>query len=261
MFDKKAIKAGFSRAASDYDVNAKLQETIRKKAVAVAERYFSQTARETARVLDIGCGTASLSQEKKDWDIVGVDISLGMCEVARRKTANIINADATFLPFADNSFDYVFSSLVLQWIDRPELMIKEALRVLKTDGVAVVTTFVKGTLQELAEAFSAVDNLPHVTPFIEKSQLLLLIEQEGGVVTAVYEDNYTQYYDDIVLLMRSIKTIGAGNKLSSRRKGMMTPSQLAKIAESYKKENDQYTISWHTLTLSFCPLPHIEREK
>ena len=43
-------------------------------------------------------------------------------------------------PFEDNSFDYVISDQVLEHITMPEQAIKEALRVLKPNGIAIHTT-------------------------------------------------------------------------------------------------------------------------
>lgn len=245
MFDKNAIKNSFSRAAIDYDAHAKLQENIRKKAVSLASSYFPKNP----LVLDIGCGTGSLVQEKKSWNIVGVDIAYGMCVLASAKNSQIINADAENLPFADESFDCVFSSLVLQWIDKPEKMIKEILRVLKPEGTAVVTSFVHGTLYELEQAFAAFDSTPHITNFIESSQLLLRVAHIGGLVMNVHEETYIQYYDDVMSLMRSIKNIGASNKLSGRRKGMMTASQLEKVQKTHRREKGKYPANWNVLTM------------
>lgn len=249
MFDKNIIKLDFGKAAVNYDRKAILQEQIRKQAAVLAKLYFPKQA----LVLDIGCGTASFAQEKKSlgvkWDIVGVDISYGMCTIAKTRNSNIVNADALFLPVADASVDAVFSSLFLQWSEQPEAVIKEILRVLKPQGTAVITTFVRGTLSELEQAFLVVDSAPHISKFIEPSQLLLRIAHIGGLVIEVDEQEYIEYYDDVMSLMRSIKDIGAGNKVSGRRKGLMTPSQLKKLEASYKAEDEKYPATWNVLTM------------
>lgn len=245
MFDKNAIKEGFSRAAVNYDANAKLQEIIRKKAITFANNYFPKKA----TILDLGCGTAEFGVKKNNWDIIGVDISYGMCAIASTKKVLVINADAVALPFKDDSFECVFSSLALQWAEDPEAVIKEILRVLKPDGTAIITTFAHGTLRELEEAFTAVDSEKHISKFIEPSQLLLRVVHIGGLLLEVNEQIYKQSYDNVLSLMRSIKNIGASNKLSSRRKGLMTPSQLAKVEKAYKTENGEISASWNVLTM------------
>ncbi len=249
MFDKNVIKLDFSKAAAKYDKHAKLQNEIRSQAAVLAKSYFPKKA----LVLDIGCGTASFSQEKNvlgvKWDVVGIDISYGMCAIAKAKKESVINADASTLPIDDASVDAVFSSLFLQWSQQPEVIIKEMLRVLKPGGVAVITTFVRGTLSELEDAFACVDSAQHISRFIEPSPLLLRIAHMGGVLIEVDEHEYTEYHDNVMALMRSIKNIGARNKLINRRKGLMTPAQLKALEDAYKTENGKYPATWNVLTM------------
>jgi SAM-dependent methyltransferase len=90
-------------------------------------------------VLEIGCGTgADLLQFAKHGAVAtGVDITPRHLELARERVAgkaNVIEASATDLPFADSSFDYIYSHGVLHHIDRPERVAQEILRVLKPGG-------------------------------------------------------------------------------------------------------------------------------
>ncbi|MEK6746950.1 MAG: methyltransferase domain-containing protein [Pseudomonadota bacterium] len=246
MFDKKIIKVNFNQAAANYDKNAKLQETIRKQAAKIATNYFPGKA----KVLDLGCGTAEFAIEQKNWEVIGIDISYGMCAVAAGKNTVVINADASFLPIKDDSVDAVFSSLALQWVEKPEVTIKEILRVLKPQGTAVITIFVDGTLSELEEAFKAVDSKPHISKFVEAGYLLLQTAHMGGMMLEVgNEQTYIEYYDDILSLMRSVKNIGASNKLTGRRKGLMTPAQLKKLEKAYKLKDGKYPLKWNVLTM------------
>lgn len=246
MFDQKVIKVDFNQAAERYDKNAKLQETIRRQTAKLATHYFPKKA----AVLDIGCGTAEFALENKDWNSIGLDISYGMCKVAAEKKVVVVNADASLLPIKDNSVDAVFSSLAIQWVEDPVAVIKEVLRVLKPQGTAVITTFVEGTLCELGEAFKAVDSKPHISKFVDSEYLLLRTAHIGATVLEVdNEQAYMEYYDDISSLMRSIKNIGASNKLVNRRKGLMTPAQLKKLENAYKTENGKYPVSWNVMTM------------
>ena len=98
------------------------------------------------RVLDIGCGTATLTILIKrtcgDCKVLGLDSDPAILEVARRKIARaglnirLIHGTATVLPFPDSAFDRVFTSLVLHHLsleDRAHAL-KEILRVLKPGG-------------------------------------------------------------------------------------------------------------------------------
>jgi len=107
------------------------------------------------RVLEIGVGTGecSLAMAKDvgpDGKVYGLDISPGMLAVTRRRleTAGLVErvelecADAAKLPYADASFDAVFSSFTLELFDAPEIhqVLAECLRVLRPGGRLCITS-------------------------------------------------------------------------------------------------------------------------
>jgi ubiquinone/menaquinone biosynthesis C-methylase UbiE len=103
MFDKKRIEDDFGQAASRYDSYAQLQKLVRASAIAVAHKYL----KSESHILDLGCGTGALTSEVP-WRITGVDISPGMCEMAKKRGVAVKCTEAEHLPFADHSFDGVF---------------------------------------------------------------------------------------------------------------------------------------------------------
>ena len=74
------------------------------------------------RLLDIGCnwGRWSVAAGRRGYRVVGIDPSLGAVMAARRVTRQLgvealfVVGDARFLPFADDTFDSVFSYGVFQ---------------------------------------------------------------------------------------------------------------------------------------------------
>ncbi len=76
------------------------------------------------RILDVGCGTGSLTRvvlESADVkSIVGVDLADVYLESARQAIrdprVDFKAGDATSLPFADKSFDRAFAMLVLHFV-------------------------------------------------------------------------------------------------------------------------------------------------
>jgi ubiquinone/menaquinone biosynthesis C-methylase UbiE len=63
------------------------------------------------RTLDVACGTGFLTRHLRG-DVVGLDSSTRMLEVARRQAPNarFLHGDALTLPFDDGAFDRVFTS-------------------------------------------------------------------------------------------------------------------------------------------------------
>lgn len=91
------------------------------------------------RVLDLGCGTGSdlLQFARHGALATGVDLTPRHVELARQRVgelAMVHHADARHLPFADASFDYVYSHGVLHHCDDPQRVVSEMLRVLRPGG-------------------------------------------------------------------------------------------------------------------------------
>lgn len=97
---------------------------------------------EGDRVLDVGCGTGSLTftlpQRAEIGAATGIDISEGYVEYARSRNTDrrigFEHADACALPFADRSFDCAFSLLVLQFVPDPARAVAEMRRVVRPGG-------------------------------------------------------------------------------------------------------------------------------
>ncbi|MCD6558751.1 MAG: class I SAM-dependent methyltransferase [Palaeococcus sp.] len=105
---------------------------------------FSMMRTKRGKALDLGCGTGNYTVElyKRGFDVVGVDLSEKMLEVARKKLpdVNFVGASAYDLPFGDESFDLVLSVTMFEFLEEPEKAIKEIHRVLKSGGEVIIGT-------------------------------------------------------------------------------------------------------------------------
>ncbi|WP_336688102.1 class I SAM-dependent methyltransferase [Chryseobacterium bernardetii] len=102
---------------------------------------FLDNNKNYCNVLDFGCGFGELSNVffQSGFDVVGLDSDLERINKAKAKYPEINFLDYSYkdsLPFDDNSFDIIFSSSVLQYIDHDSLF-KECLRVLKRGGCVI----------------------------------------------------------------------------------------------------------------------------
>jgi len=103
--------------------------------------------RHPCSVLDIGCGGGLLTNylAQKGHLVTGVDLSESSLQIARdldtTKSVNYIKANAYQLPFSDKSFDVVCAMDILEHVEQPQVLIQEASRVLKKDGLFFFHTF------------------------------------------------------------------------------------------------------------------------
>ena len=90
------------------------------------------------RVLDVATGPGSLiaAAVRRGAQPVGVDLSSKMIELARQRYPSIEfhEADVERLPFPEAAFDAVVCSFGLGHFPRPELAVRECLRILKQGG-------------------------------------------------------------------------------------------------------------------------------
>jgi ubiquinone/menaquinone biosynthesis C-methylase UbiE len=140
---------------------------------AMLQTYLTDMAlSQGARVLEVGCGTGAVTRTLATWpavgETVGVDPSPVFVAKARElaeglSTLTFQKADGRSLPFADHAFDAVVFHTTLCHVPEPEVMLHEAVRVLRPGGCLAVfegdyATGTLGTkagdpLEACAEAF------------------------------------------------------------------------------------------------------------
>ena len=103
---------------------------------------------DPVRVLEIGTGTGihaawlmDMSRDPRP-SYVGIDVSLGMLNAARRRIApptRLVQSAAEELPFGDSSFDAVYCSGTLHHVSDRALAIAEMRRVVRDGGRVVLS--------------------------------------------------------------------------------------------------------------------------
>ncbi len=111
----------------------------------------------SGRLLDVGTGPGrlliGLHKKAPHLGLVGVDVSSGMVEQARKNIAaagymtsiDLHEANVTSLPFPDASFDCVVSSGTIHHWKNPKAGLNEIFRVLREGGYALMYDLVSDT--------------------------------------------------------------------------------------------------------------------
>ena len=151
-FDSPGAKLAYNRRlfatiAPRYDLITRLlsygQDARWKRRVAEIVRAEAPRG----RLLDLACGTGDVALSLADGSrrVVGLDLTIDMLMLARRRSATPawIAGDMTRLPFADASFDAVTTSYGLRNVPSLDASLDEIARVLRPGGLFVSLDFNK----------------------------------------------------------------------------------------------------------------------
>jgi SAM-dependent methyltransferase len=101
------------------------------------------------RLLHLGCGLGLKTEtlRRLGYDVVGVDVDEALLRRAKEAfpRSAFVAADIQNLPFADASFDVVFSFSTLQLVDDKQRAIDESARVLRAGGRAIFIENLRGS--------------------------------------------------------------------------------------------------------------------
>ncbi|MEA2573689.1 MAG: hypothetical protein QOH93_987 [Chloroflexia bacterium] len=146
--------------------------------------------------------------------VTGLDVWKEALDRARLKqqaynipNVEIVDGDASAMPFEDARFDLVVSNLGINNFDNPPTVLFECHRVLKPGGRLALTTNVKGHWAEFYEVFRAVIAETGKTRYIQaldaneehrgtKESVSALLEGAGFRVTKVVEDSFQMRFAD-----------------------------------------------------------------
>jgi ubiquinone/menaquinone biosynthesis C-methylase UbiE len=139
----------YSQSFSNRYMNWKRRHTI----ISALNKLLFRTQDKNLRILEIGCFDGSLIFKINrlfsgfDISFTGIDLSpAGISFALKRKSdeqiknCDFLIMDAAKLSFADNSFDIIIATEVIEHFPAPELLLCEILRVLKPDGKVIITS-------------------------------------------------------------------------------------------------------------------------
>lgn len=95
-------------------------------------------------ILDIGTADGIMLSNLKsafpDATCIGIEYDWELTTCCKHKTVHVIQGDALKLPVKDDTFDVVIATAIIEHVTEPIQLIREAFRILREDGVFIVTT-------------------------------------------------------------------------------------------------------------------------
>jgi demethylmenaquinone methyltransferase/2-methoxy-6-polyprenyl-1,4-benzoquinol methylase len=155
---------------SDYSRQALAYDSTRGASPSVLAPLRCALGQARGRaLLDIGGGSGNyaMALAGDGWQPVVADRSPQMLAHAARKGLETVEADATRLPFADESFDAAMLVSMLHHVDSPADALAEAKRVLRPGGRLAVMAF---TREDIADAW-CLDYFPSSRPWMEQTHM------------------------------------------------------------------------------------------
>ena len=151
---KRAARAMW--AAGDFP------EVAQRELWPLGERIVERLGiRPGERVLDVACGTgnAAIRAAEAGGRVTGLDLTPELFEAGRRLAAEAgvevewVEGDAEALPFGDESFDVVVSTLGVMFAPRHEVAARELVRVLRPGGRLALLNWAEDSV--IARSFRA----------------------------------------------------------------------------------------------------------
>jgi len=256
QLNKERIAVSFSKAAQTYDSSAAFQREVGNQLLSMLDLQS-----KAAQIVDLGCGTGYFTEQLLlqshclDSSVIGLDIAQGMLKYASTQHDNSrvqwLCSDGESLALAENSVDVFFSSLAIQWCERPDKLFSEIKRVLKPGGVALFSSLGPNSLCELKASWAKVDQHVHVNQFIALECLLAALPS-GLNVETVQQKNWLLEYSELKQLTTDLKNIGAHNMNSGERKGLTGRARIIGFKrnyECYRQENGMLPASYEVYFL------------
>jgi SAM-dependent methyltransferase len=236
IFDRRLIRARRDRVAASGSTPDFLLARVADDFV---ER-LGIVRREFPRAVSLGAYHGLLARRLGPLptigEIIDVEPSMGCLTLA---TNLKVAAEEEALPFAAQSLDLAVSGLSLHLVnDLPGALI-QINRALKPDGLLLAALLGGETLKELRESWLLAEAellggaSPRVAPFADVRELGRLLQRAGFALPVADSDTVRVTYSSPLALMQEIKSMGASNMLTERRRTPVTRGLLLRASQIY----------------------------
>jgi len=136
ILDKKYAIARQTKRSHIYRLKRRTFEVLKS-----IEKFYPEKPRS---ILDIGTADGLMLSNLKNTfpnaTCVGIEYARDLIAYSEIKTIHLIQGDALGLPIKDNAFDVVIATAIIEHVSEPIQLVREAFRVLRKDGIFIVTT-------------------------------------------------------------------------------------------------------------------------
>uniref|UniRef100_A0A671SE43 Arginine-hydroxylase NDUFAF5, mitochondrial n=2 Tax=Sinocyclocheilus anshuiensis TaxID=1608454 RepID=A0A671SE43_9TELE len=201
----------------------------------VADRVYD-VSRTFPLALDVGCGKSHIAEHLSKVEPFVILQNRRKCEIP----SHCVLADEEFLPFKENTFDLVLSSMSLHWINDLPGALRQIYQVLKPDGVFIGAMVGGETLYELrcslqlAELEREGGFAPHISPYTAVTDLGNLLGQAGFNMLTVDIDEVQVNYPGMLEVMSDLQGMGESN-CAWNRKSLLHRDTILAAAAIYKE--------------------------
>jgi len=236
---KQRIARTFGRAAANYDQHAGLQRASGQHLMALVGPRTGWT------VLDAGCGTGwfSRSWRAQGNRVVALDLAPDMLAQARSNDSACayLAGDIEQLPLGEASVDMCFSNLAVQWCDDLPRALAEFYRVTRPGGVIAISTLADGSLMELRQAWSKVDQGVHLNRFLTSMAIAQAFAPYRHQLNA---SRLTLHYPLLSALLHELKGVGAGHLRDGRAPGLTSRLCLQRLDAQWTRHEGKLPLSY-----------------
>jgi malonyl-CoA O-methyltransferase len=244
------VRKAFDRGSASYDDAV----VVQKRVIAQMAAELKETARDLrpGTILDVGAGTGillrSIGEIFPRAFMVGLDFAPGMGRVAMSTLAGkegvcFIEGDAECLPFMNASFDLVLSTSAFQWLPGLEKAFREVFRVMSAGGTFRFALFGGETLRELRSSHRAALSSSD-RPVEDRIHSFFTLGQVNDALASAGFSAYhteslieTEYHEDVLPFLRSLRCIGAGNASTSVTPGLVQSCIMKRMVQIYRREH------------------------
>ena len=169
------------------------------------------------------------------------DAAMELLETWARDWKHATVGEREALPLVHGEDDLVVSVLSLHAVNDLPGVLRQALHVLKPDGLFVAALFGGETLTELRQSLAAAEIevtggvSPRVAPFADVRDLGGLLQRAGFALPVADVERTVVRYRDLMTLVRDLRAMGETNALVERSRRPMRREMLAAAIAHYAK--------------------------